>query len=171
MRVTPCSRAVVLAGLLMAASAAPATDFNLTGEVVSGTCDWSLGDADRLVVLDPIGASMLPAAGAVGYVTFELHLQGCTPAVRNAVFSFSGTPESSLPSLFGNAGDARGVAVVLESADGQRIGADGSNSERSASVAGQRARLPLRAAYWRLAGQATGVGSVAATAIVTLRYE
>lgn len=165
------SRAVALAGLFMAAAAAHGTDFNVIGEVVIGTCDWSMGDADRQVVLGPIGASMLPVGRGTGYVSFELNLRDCTAAVRRAVFRFSGSPAAGAQALFRNVGDATGVAVVLESDDGQVITADGSNSERVAAVNGQGARLRLRAGYWRLGAPAAGVGSVAATAVVTLRYE
>ncbi len=111
------SRAVALAGLLMAAAAAHGADFNVTGEVVIGTCDWSMGDADRQVVLDPIGASMLPVGRGNGYVSFELTLQDCTAAVRKAVFRFSGSSAPGAQALFRNVGNATGVAVVLESDD------------------------------------------------------
>ena len=165
------SRALALAGLLTAAAAAHGTDFNVSGEVMIGTCDWSMGDADRQVVLDPIEASMLPVARGSGYVSFELNLQDCTDAVRKAVFGFSGSPAPGAPPLLRNVGDATGVAVVLESEGGRIIAADGSDSERVVTVVGQRARLRLRAGYWRLGAPAAGVGSVAATAVVTLRYE
>lgn len=165
------SRALALAGLLTAAAAAHGNDFNVSGEVMIGTCDWSMGDADRQVVLEPVGSSMLPVARGSGYVGFELNLKDCTDAVRKAVFRFSGSPAPGAPTLLRNVGDATGVAVVLESDDGQIIAADGSDSERVAAVSGLRARLRLRAGYWRLGAPAAGVGSVAATAVVTLHYE
>ncbi len=160
-------------GMACALAAAPvqATDFNLTGEVMIGTCDWSLGSADRLVMLDPVAASQLPASGGSHYVSFELNLQRCAPAVRQATFRFNGSPDPDEPTHFRNAGDATGVAVVLVSEDDRVIAADGSDSERAAAVTGKAVRLRLRAGYWRLAGQTPGVGSVAATATVTLRYE
>lgn len=168
------SRVLRIAAMVCAlAAAAPAqpTDFNLTGEVMIGTCDWSMGSADRLVVLDPVTASQLSAAGGSHYVTFDLHLAGCAVAVRQAIFRFSGNPAPGEPRVFDNTGDAIGVAVVLVSEDDRIIAADGSDSERAVAVADQRARLRLRAGYWRLAGPTPGTGSVAATATVTLRYE
>jgi type 1 fimbria pilin len=166
----PFCRVVAMACLLVAAPVW-ATDFNLTGEVMIGTCDWSLGSADRLVALDPVTASQLPASGGSHYVSFELNLHGCAPAVRQATFGFSGSPDPDEPTHFRNTGDAAGVAVVLASDDDRVIAADGSDSERAVAVTGQAVRLRLRAGYWRLAGQTPRVGSVAATATVTLRYD
>lgn len=167
---SPFCSGVALACVL-AAAPVQATDFNLTGEVMIGTCDWSLGSADRLVALDPVAVRQLPASGGSHYVSFALNLQGCAPAVRQATFHFSGSPDPDEPTHFRNAGDAAGVAVVLVSEDDRVIAADGSDSERAVAVTGQAVRLRLRAGYWRLAGQTPGVGSVAATATVTLRYE
>ncbi len=169
--VSSAFRRVAAMACVLAAAPVQATDFNLTGEVMIGTCDWSLGSADRLVVLDPVAASQLPASGGARYVGFELNLQGCAAAVRQATFGFSGSPDPAEPTVFRNTGDAAGVAVVLVSEDDRVIAADGSDSERSVGVTGQAVRLRLRAGYWRLAGQTPGVGSVAATATVTLRYD
>jgi len=135
------------------AACAQSLQFDMTGEIVQGTCDWSVGDSDKKVLLDPTSVTVFPATGAVGYKSFSLTLQNCTPGLRGATFVFSGTSDANDALRFANAGTAGGVAVQLESADGSTIAADGSSSSRTVPVVSGTATIDLRAAYWRIAAR------------------
>ncbi|MET3654721.1 fimbrial protein [Dyella japonica] len=147
------------------------TAFNLSGQIVSGTCQWSISDVDSVVVLDPIPLTAVPASGAVGFKPFQLTVSQCTADLSKATFTFSGTPDISDPLRYQNTGTATGMAIELQSADGQTIGANGVNSARTVPVSGTLATLPLRVAYWHPAGTLVTVGTVESAAVVTMSYQ
>lgn len=149
---------------------AQSAQLNMTGEITLGTCDWAVGDGNRTVALDPISANALPANGATGFKSFRLTLTNCTPILSSATFIFAGTPDPADALRFQNTGDATGVAIELESMDGQTIGADGTNNARSAPIVEGQTSLVLQAGYWRLGGQALSTGRVAAVTTVTMNY-
>lgn len=166
----------LLSGLALIAACGGAqaqtnANFDLTGEILQGTCEWSVADVDRTVVLDPIGILKLPASGGAGFVSFSLTLENCTPGLSSATFVFGGTPDAVDPLRYQNAGDAAGVAIELQSAEGRTLGANGDDSSRTVAIVGSRAVLDLRAGYWRLPGVAVGPGSVLSMAMVTTRYD
>ena len=167
---------VIARTILLALSAgstgawAQSVQFNLSGTISEPTCDWSLGSDDRQVPLAPIGSRDLPASGAARFTDFVLSLENCSPAITQARFTFSGTSEPKAPPRFQNTGDATGVAVELQSADGATVGANGIDNVRTQAVMGGAAELKLRAGYWRILGEPVVAGSVVAVAAVTVEY-
>ncbi|MFC4761898.1 fimbrial protein [Dyella koreensis] len=149
---------------------AQSAQFDMTGQITLGTCDWAVGDDNRTIRLDPINANALPANGGAGFKAFRLTLHNCTPVLSNATFIFSGTPDTVDALRFQSTGDATGVAVELASMDGQTIGADGTNNTRTTPIVSGQSSLLLQAGYWRLGGQALNAGTVTAVSTVTLNY-
>lgn len=146
------------------------TSFNAAGEITPGTCQWSTGDADRTVALDPIFVDQLSPNSAAGFKSFSLTIDHCTEGMSNAIFIFSGTPDSQDPMRYRNTGGAVNVAIELESSDGRTIGANGINSSRTVPIVSQQATLDLKAGYWRVGTATVGAGTVASVATVTMQY-
>ncbi|WP_250625682.1 fimbrial protein [Pinirhizobacter soli] len=170
-------RTAIIAGtILLALTAgssrvwAQSVGFNLTGTINEPTCDWSLGSDDRQVALAPIASKDLPASGAAKFTEFALSLEKCSSSITQARFTFTGTSEPKAPPRFQNTGDATGVAVELQSADGTTVGANGVGNVRTQAVTGGAAELKLKAGYWRILGEPVVAGSVAAVAAVTVEY-
>lgn len=135
----------------------------------AATCDLAAGDANRTISLDPVQVGAFEHSTTVGAREFELSAQ-CTNA-SNVTFSFSGTPAPGNDRLFANTGTAGGVALWLYSRlDGgvQNILANGTENSRTVPVSGNRAVLPLGAAY-HLNGTVSQ-GTLASTATVTITY-
>lgn len=145
--------------------------FDISGTIEPGTCEWVVGDDDRKVLLEPIDVSAFPAAGGVGFKTFTLGLQNCTPSLTSATFVFSGTSDVSDATRFGNSGTAEGVAVELQSSDNSTIAANGSNSSRTVPVTSGNAVIELRAGYWRVAARPLTSGTVSSVALVSVSYQ
>ncbi|QRN52839.1 fimbrial protein [Dyella caseinilytica] len=152
-----------------AGTAVAQTQFDMTGEIDPGTCQWAVGDDDRTIVFDPIDASVLNVYGSGNFQTFNLTLQNCAPGMTGATFVFGGTPDTSDPLRFLNTGSAKGAAVELESADGLNIGANGTNNTRTVPVVNNGAVIALRAGYWRVGS--VSAGSVSSVATVTVVYQ
>lgn len=152
-----------------AGTALAQTQFDITGEIDPGTCQWAVGDDDRTIVFDPIDASVLNVHGSGNFQTFSLTLQNCAPGMSSATFTFGGTPDTSDPLRFLNVGSAKGTAVDLESSDGLYIGANGTNNSRTVPVVGNGAVIALRAGYWRVGS--VSAGSVSSVATVTVTYQ
>lgn len=164
-----CSIALVLAAMSPVA-AAQSDSFNLTGTIQAASCDWAIGGADRTIQLDTIHQGDLPVTGGAGFTPFTLNLTSCAPGTSTVTFTFAGNATPGDPMRYRNTGNASGVALELQSADGSTIGANGVQSTRTIAVAGGNAVLPLQVGYWRLAGQAVTPGAVSAVATVTLGY-
>jgi len=163
---------VVLIAFCAGASAAHAQSlqFDMTGEIFQGTCDWVVGDGDKKVLFDPIDVSIFPAAGGAGFKTFTLGLRNCTPDLTSATFVFSGTSDANDVLRFANNGTAGGVAVELQASDGSTIAADGSDSSRTVPVTSGNAAIQLRAGYWRVGARPLTSGTVSSVALVSVSY-
>jgi type 1 fimbria pilin len=164
---------LTILGIVVAAThactAVAQTQFDITGEIDPGTCQWAVGDDNRTVVFDPIDASVLNAQGSGNFQTFSLTLQNCAPGMTSATFVFGGTPDTNDALRFLNAGSAQGTAVELESADGSNIGANGTNNSRTIPVVDNGAVIALRAGYWRVGPVAAG--SVQSVTTVSVTYQ
>jgi type 1 fimbria pilin len=160
--------ATLCAGVPMAH--AQSLQFDMTGEILQGTCDWVVGDNDRNVLFDPIDVRALPASGGAGFKTFSLGLRNCTAGLTSATFVFSGTSDANDVVRFANSGTAGGVAVELQTADGSTIAADGSNSSRTVPVTSGNATIQLRAGYWRVGARPLTGGMVSSVALVSVSY-
>jgi len=133
------------------------------------TCDLAAGDVNRTVSLDPVQVSAFQHALYTGAREFELTAH-CSNAAT-VTFSFSGTPAPGDDRLFANTGTAGGVALWLYSRVGgrtQNILANGTENTRTVAVSGNRAVLPLGAAYHR--NGTVSQGTLASTATVTITY-
>jgi type 1 fimbria pilin len=167
---------LIVMGIMMAAAhagtAVAQTQFDITGEIQAGTCQWAVGDDDVKVTLDPIDASVLMVNGSGGFKAFNLTVENCTPYLTAAVFTFGGgITDPNNPVYLKNMGSAQGVAVALQSADGQTIGANGTHNARTVAIVGNQATLGLQAGYWRVGTGPVTAGSVSASVEVELIYE
>jgi type 1 fimbria pilin len=132
----------------------------------AATCDLAAGDVNRTITLPEVRVSAFDSTTSTGERDFEL-TANCSDA-SNATFRFTGTPAPGNPVLFANTGSAGGVALGLYSRiDGlpQLISA---NDTRTVPVSGNRAVLPLTAAYHK--NGTVSHGTLASTATVTLTY-
>ncbi|MGR3887169.1 fimbrial protein [Pseudomonas sp. 1152_12] len=135
----------------------------------AATCDLATGDVNRTIKLPAIHVGALKDADYAGTENFELSAN-CTDA-SSITFSFSGTPAAGNNQLFANTGTAGGVALWLYSRIGganQTIDANGPSNTRTVLVSGNRAVLPLTAAYHK--NGAVSQGSLASTATVNITY-
>lgn len=151
-------------------TSAAQTQFDISGTIEPGTCEWVVGDDDKKVLLYPIDVSAFPAAGGVGFETFTLGLRNCTPSLTSATFVFSGTSDPDDRVRFANSGTAGGVAVELQASDNSTIAADGSDSSRTVPVTAGSAVIQLRAGYWRVGTRPLTGGSVSSVALVSVTY-
>ncbi|ELQ12795.1 fimbrial protein, putative [Pseudomonas fluorescens BRIP34879] len=135
----------------------------------AATCDLAAGDVNRTISLDPVQASAFEAAPFAGVRDFELSAN-CSEA-SSVTFRFSGTPAPENTLLFANTGTAGGVALWLYSrinGVARTLSADGSDNERTLAVSGDRAVLPLSAAYHR--NGTVSQGTLTSTATVNITY-
>ncbi|RFD29939.1 fimbrial protein [Pseudomonas sp. GL93] len=133
------------------------------------TCDLAAGDVNRTVTLDPVQVSAFDASPYAGARNFEL-TANCSDAA-NVTFRFSGPPSPENDLLFTNTGTAGGVALWLYSrvnGTNRTIPANGSDNERTLVVSGNRAVLPLGAAYHK--SGTVGQGTLISTATVNITY-
>ena len=133
------------------------------------TCDLQAGDVNRTITLDPVQISAFNTSPFAGERDFELSAN-CSDAT-NVTFRFSGPPSPENNLLFANTGTAKGVGLWLYSRiNGTRrtIPANGSNNERTLVVTGNRAVLPLGAAYHK--SGTVGQGTLISTATVNITY-
>lgn len=163
---------IVFCVLVTVGDTAQAVDLTIhfTGKFIEPTCQWVAGDDNRTVTLDPIDVSQLQKPGAANIKTFSIGLTSCTTGLSMATFTFSGTPDPTDNLRYQNTGTASGVAIELQSSDGQTIGANGTNNSRTAPIAGGNATLNLQAGYWRLATGTLAPGKVTSVATVTATY-
>ena len=135
----------------------------------ASTCDLATGDVNRTITLPPIRVGDLRNAVSAGAYNFEL-TANCTGAT-NVTYRFSGTPAAGNAVLFANTGTAGNVGLWLYSrinGANQNIGANNTSHTRTLVVSGNRAVLPLGAAYHRT-GTATQ-GTLVSTATVNITY-
>lgn len=135
----------------------------------AATCDLATGDVNRTVTLPAIQASALRDSAYAGEHNFEL-TANCSDA-SNVTFQFTGAPAPGNDLLFANTGTAGGVALWLYSrinGNGQTITPGGTDNTRTLVVSGDRAVLPLGAAYHR--NGTVSQGTLASTATVNITY-
>ena len=132
----------------------------------AATCDLAAGDVNRTITLPTIQASALKDVVYAGVHDFELTAQ-CSDAA-NVTFRFSGTPAPGNPLLFDNTGTAGGVDLWLYSRLNGVPQTISANEERTVAVSGDRAVLPLSAAYHK--NGTVSQGSLASTTTVNITY-
>ncbi|WP_438867863.1 fimbrial protein [Pseudomonas sp. L1(2025)] len=135
----------------------------------SATCDLAAGDVNRTITLDPVQVSAFDNSPFAGKRDFEL-TANCSDAA-NVTFRFSGTPTPENTLLFANTGTAGGVGLWLYSRINgatRTIPANGSDNERTLVVTGNRAVLPLSAAYHK--SGTVSQGTLVSTATVNITY-
>lgn len=132
----------------------------------AATCNLAVGDANRTITLPTIRASALRDVSSAGANNFEL-TANCSNA-SNVTFRFSGTPAAGDNPRFANTGTARGVGLWLYSRIGGSNQTISNGNTRSVTVSGNRAVLPLGAAYWKN-GTVTQ-GSLSSTTTVAITY-
>lgn len=135
----------------------------------TATCDLATGDVNRTIALDPVNVSTLQEATFAGARDFEL-TANCQDA-SHVTFRFSGTPAVGNNALFANTGTAEGVALWLYSRINgaiQNIGANGTSDTRTVVVLGDRAVLPLGAAYH--ANGTVSQGTLVSAVTVSITY-
>ena len=130
------------------------------------TCDIAAGDLNRLIQLDPVRLSNFTGTW-LGKKTFDISAD-CSNA-SNVTFRFTGTPASGNSALFASTGDARGVGLWLYSRIGGVESTLSHNGTRTVAVSGNRAVLPLGAAYHKTTGALTK-GSLASAVTVNITY-
>ncbi|MFC6339122.1 fimbrial protein [Pseudomonas sp. CCM 7891] len=135
----------------------------------AATCDLAAGDVNRTISLGPVQVSAFQNVTTAGARDFEL-TANCSDA-SNVTFSFSGPPAPGNDQLFANTGTAGGVALWLYSRIGggiQNIPANGTENARTLVVSGNRAVLPLGAAYHK--NGTVSQGTLVSTATVNITY-
>lgn len=134
----------------------------------SATCDLAAGDVNRTITFAPIKTSDLKDADFAGLQNFDL-TANCTNTT-NVVFRFSGPPAPGNNLLFANSGTANGVALWMGSYlnGAQQTISPNANNVRTVTVSGNRAILPMRAAYHK--NGTVGAGTLVSTATVNITY-
>lgn len=130
----------------------------------AATCDLAAGDVNRTITLPTIKVSALRDAVYAGTHNFDL-TANCTNAA-NVTFRFTGTPAPGNSALFANTGTAGGVGLWLSTRGHTATIAP--NSTRQVAVSGNRAILPLSAAYHR--NGTASQGTLVSTATVNITY-
>ncbi|ROM49908.1 fimbrial protein [Pseudomonas poae] len=132
----------------------------------AATCDLAAGDVNRTITLPPIQVSALKDEVYAGAKDFDL-TANCTDAA-SVTFSITGTPASGNDLLFANTGTAAGVALWLYSRINGVPQTISNNGTRTLVVSGNRAILPLSAAYHK--NGTVSSGTLASTATVNITY-
>ncbi len=132
----------------------------------ASTCDLAVGDVDRTIPLPTIKVSDLRDAVYAGIYNFDL-TANCSSA-SNVTFRFTGTPAPGNNLLFANTGSASGVALWLASRIGGSTQTISTNGTRTVAVSGNRAVLPLSAAYHK--NGTVGHGTLVSTTTVNITY-
>lgn len=140
------------------------------GQVNAGTCNLTAGDVNRTITLPTIKVTDFDSTDFAGTLTFEIAAD-CESDISNVTFLFAGTPSAGNATLFANTGTSGGTALWLQHQDIANIPANGTDTERSRTIAtsGQRAVLPLKAAYHKN-GAAITQGTLASTVTVSITY-
>ncbi|RQO58917.1 fimbrial protein [Pseudomonas sp. KBW05] len=132
----------------------------------AATCDLAAGDVNRTITLPPIKVGDLKDVVSAGVHNFDLTAT-CTDA-SNVTFRFSGTPAPGNSLLFANTGTAGGVALWLYSRVNGVPQTISTNGTRTLAVSGNRAVLPLSAAYHK--NGTVSQGTLASTTTVNITY-
>ncbi|MBO0493287.1 fimbrial protein [Pseudomonas sp. Marseille-Q1929] len=130
------------------------------------TCDLEAGDVNRTITLPEVRVRDFDSAISAGAHDFEL-TANCSDA-SDVTLRFTGTPAPDNPTLFANTGSAGGVALRLYSRLSGTPQTISANDTRTVIVTGNRAVLPLGAAYHK--SGPVSQGTLASTATVTITY-
>ncbi|TFY89816.1 type 1 fimbrial protein [Pseudomonas kairouanensis] len=151
-----------------AVQAATTGTLRFVGQVNAGTCNLAAGDENRTITLPTVKVSDFDKTVYAGELDFNISAD-CESDIRNVIFLFAGTPSPGNGLLFTNTGTSDGTALWLRS--GATIPANGTTEERSRTVAtsGNRAVLPLQAAYHKSEGAVTQ-GTLASAVTVSITY-
>jgi len=152
------------------AHAATTGTLRFTGQVNAGTCNLAAGDENRTISLPPIKISDFDASPSAGALDFELSAD-CESDIRNVIFLFTGTPSVVNGALFSNTGTSAGTALWLlhRSTPLYAIPANGTVAQRSRTVTttGNKATIPLSAAYYKTGAVTQGTLASAITVSIT----
>ena len=130
------------------------------------TCDLAAGDVNRTIELPTVRVSGFNNGVTTGARDFEL-TANCKSA-SNVTFRFTGNPASGNTTLFANTGTAKGIALWLYSRGSSGQQTISHNGTRTVAVSGDRAILPLGAAYYK--NGTVGPGTLVSTATVNITY-
>ena len=154
------------------AQAATTGTLRFTGQVNAGTCNLAAGDVNRTIPLPAIKISDLDSVVYAGALDFDISAE-CESDIRNVIFLFTGTPSPANGLLFTSTGTSGGTALWLTSRSPSlaTIPANGTAAQRSRTVAtsGNKAVLPLRAAYHKT-GTAITQGTLVSALTVSITY-
>jgi type 1 fimbria pilin len=132
----------------------------------AATCDLAAGDVNRTITLPDIQVNALKDEVYAGVQNFDL-TANCTNAA-NVTFRVTGTPAPGNAVLFANAGSAGGVALWLYSRINGVPQTISNNGSRTLAVSGNRAVVPLSAAYHK--NGTVSQGTLASTVTVNITY-
>ncbi|BDB17203.1 hypothetical protein cym2001_05680 [Pseudomonas sp. CYM-20-01] len=132
----------------------------------AATCDLATGDVNRTIPLPTVRVSAFNNANSAGASNFELSAT-CSNA-SSVTFRFTGTPAPGNTSLFSNTGTAGGIALWLYSRTSGANQTISNNATRTVAVSGNRAVLPLGAAYYK--NGTVRQGTLASTTTVNITY-
>ncbi|MGL4602840.1 MAG: fimbrial protein [Iodobacter sp.] len=145
---------------------------NINGSIniIPKTCELRVGDINRTLTLPTVAAGSLPDIGSkAGRSNFELSAGNCSAGLKNAKFTFYGTPDNNNNTLFANSGTAKGVAIHLGTRiDNKTIAANGVNNDRVADINSGSVELPLFVEYMRT--DTVSAGTVLSTVTFNIDY-
>jgi minor fimbrial subunit len=146
---------LVLAMASTAAMAADPVNINITGKVVASPCQVNNGAADLAIDLGQnIQASTLQTAGSGStLVSQDLTLTNCPAGTTSVKATFTGTADTTSPTMYKNTGTATPLAVELSN------GADSSLLSNGATVT-QNVQADKTVTYQLQARAYTATGSV-----------
>ncbi|TFY89818.1 fimbrial protein [Pseudomonas kairouanensis] len=130
------------------------------------TCDLAAGDVNRTITLPDVQVSAFNSDVYSGVRDFDL-TANCAKA-SNVTFRISGTPAPGNALLFANTGSAGGVALWMYSRINGVPATISNGGTRTLVVSGNRAVLPLSAAYHK--NGTVSQGTLVSTATVNITY-
>jgi len=130
------------------------------------TCDLAVGDVSRTIFLPSIKVNDFNNGLTAGAHNFDLSAN-CSNAA-NVTFRITGTPAPGNSLLFSNTGSAGGVALWMYSRINGAPATISNNGTRTLAVSGNRAVLPLGAAYHR--NGTVSQGTLVSTVTVNITY-
>lgn len=117
--------ALVMAGSTINAAQAVSGTVNVTGNILSNSCQIAVGDRNKTVNLGPTSIKQFQNGSIYGpRMSFLIHLSGCGPTASGVSVTFYGTPDSAdstLLALDGGTGVATGVGVELQQGVGHTV--------------------------------------------------
>lgn len=113
---------VLLAMLLLIVTGAQAVDIRLHGELVEGPCVVNINSADQRVVFGVMSAHDFYSRPRGHVKKFDILLEHCDLSFGNTVeITFDGEEDPQQPGLLAISGSAQGVAIGLETQQGEAL--------------------------------------------------